>query len=147
MNGSSPCDACVYTMCANRPICLSMAQIYGPPLHHGHILRLRRRGVGSRKGCPPAHRWSFHPGLIRASTGGDRWPVEQSRAGTVTVLPLHLTTINPRRACACLRQEGIRAFKKSKKPKLPPGTARYSSWPEVAIWRWRLTPPIALRTP
>lgn len=79
MNGSIPCDTRACTTRANRPICVSPAQIYGLHIHHGRILRLQRGGSRSWKGCPPAHRWGFHPGLIRASTGGDRWPAERNR--------------------------------------------------------------------
>lgn len=79
MDGSVSCDTRAYTTCANKPVCLSMAQIYGLHMHHRCILCLRRGGSRSRKGCPPAHRWGFHPGLIRARAGGDRWPAERSR--------------------------------------------------------------------
>lgn len=156
MNGSVSCDTWAYTTRANKPICLSMAQIYGLHMHHRCILCLWRGGSRSRKGCLPAHRWGFHPGLIRAYAGGDRWPAERSRDchRPPPSTPHHPFPTLRTFWLGCARLWDIkeeifgiirpffkkRNYKYSGVALAAPATVPVPAWSEVAIWRWRLIP-------
>lgn len=160
MNGSVSCDTWAYTTRANKPICLSMAQIYGLHMHHRCILCLWRGGSRSRKGCLPAHRWGFHPGLIRARAGGDRWPAERSRdchrpppstphqsppplPDFANILAWVCTIVRHKRRHIWHNKTFFfkkRNYKYSGVALAAPATAPVPAWSEVAIWRWWLIP-------
>lgn len=84
----------MYTVCANRPIYLLTLRCSCVCVHHVSILCLVWRG-GRRWGeeCHSAHRKGFHPGLIRASAGGDRWLVK--RNGDCCCSPRHTGPVFP----------------------------------------------------
>lgn len=144
MNGSALCNTRAYTTCANRSVCLSMAQIYGLHMHHRCILCLRRGGSRSRKGWPPAHRGAFILGL--SGSAQEVIVGRQGEAGTLAITPPPKWLNKHYGLCAQLwdSKELLFLFFNSGIALVVPATAPVLAWSEIAIWRWRLIPPIAL---
>lgn len=108
----------MYTVCANRHIFLLTLPCCCVCMHHVCCCILCLVWKGDTEGwgwvgeeCHSPHRKGFHPGLIRANAGGDRWLVERNGdcccsplmpdlSSPLTTLPKHTHTA--RKWCVCM---------------------------------------------